>query len=79
MSGPGYSDRMTWLKMADGAYVNSDKGRSIYAAGSGSTWGINIDLDGTGFTLNGSWSTKAGAEEAIRELIDGVDPATYGD
>ena len=29
--------------------------------------------------LNGVWANDAAAQEAINELVDAVDPSTYGD
>lgn len=69
-----------WVKSSTGDYINTDHLLLIVAVGSGSSW----TLQATTVTsqqpdLAGNWSSQAAAQEAARELIDGIDPATYGD
>jgi hypothetical protein len=64
-----------------GGYVNSDR---VFVwqleEPTSNVWVIRGYLEtGTGVTLAGTWSTQAEASEALRELVGGVDPSTYGD
>jgi hypothetical protein len=43
------------------------------------TWYLEVDVAGSGVRLNGSWASEADAQEAARELVQPVDPGTYGD
>ena len=69
----------TWLKTDTGAYVRSGAYRAIYAAGSGSSWTLWLDLnDGSAQTsLSGTFTSEAAAEEAARRIVHGVDPGTF--
>lgn len=69
-----------WIKNEDGNYINPDTMASIWAVAVAPIWKVRAGAwNEDGWFLNGTWSTEAAAQEAIRELIDGVDPATYGD
>jgi len=55
-------------------YLRIDSGTTIFVQNlSGSSWTISNG----GFLLSGSWSSQAEALEALRRLVDGVDPAGY--
>lgn len=62
-----------WMKRDDGNYVNIDTGISMVASGSGSSWAVKV---GANVGLNaGTFASQAEAQEAIRVLTRGVDPA----
>jgi len=76
---------MVWAKTERGggqtgvSYVNLNviQGLTVFdASGLGTDWRLKTN---TGITpyLAGSWSVEADAENALRELVDGVDPSTY--
>jgi hypothetical protein len=66
---------MGWLKRDDGNYVNMETGVPATAFQSGPTsWRIRT---AGSQTLNaGPYTTEADAQEAIRKIVQGVDPAT---
>lgn len=70
-----------YVKDKFGGYTNSAHVQGAWAFNTGSNWIIQVSITGVaGVTdLSGSWPTEAECQEAIRELFDGVDPATYGD
>lgn len=74
-----------WWKDLDGQYVNGDHITALYASeDSPGVWVIkgiyaNVSYGSTVTQLSGTWSSLAAAQEAIRELVDGNDPATFGD
>jgi hypothetical protein len=68
-----------WLKLPNGNFVNTAQARSIYAVNDSGTWYLEVDVAGSGVRLNGSWASEADAQEAARELVQPVDPGTYGD
>jgi hypothetical protein len=68
-----------FLTLPNGNFVNTAQARSIYAVNDSGTWYLELDVNGSGVRLNGSWTSEADAQEAARELVQPVDTATYGD
>lgn len=66
-----------WWKLADGNYVNPAQCSSVYPQGSGTTWNLEVDVDGVGHALSGTWTSQAAALEAARKLVQGIDPGTF--
>lgn len=69
-----------WAKRDNGDYVNIDLTTRLSTTGSGSSWTITASWPENGtvtVTLAGTWSSQADAQEAIRKLVDAVDPSTY--
>ncbi len=65
------------------SYVNLDQVTALGIANTGTdeyriTALMGSELTNIGY-LKGTWTTIAGASEAIRELTDGQDPASFGD
>lgn len=70
-----------FVKDTNGGYINAGHITGVYAEQSGSDWKIKVSVIGetTDVFLAGTWTSQAAAQEAARELFDGVDPASYGD
>lgn len=71
-----------WVRDDSAGYGNIDSAYSVYAVEvSTGTWALRAftpdDRVNYAFQLAGTWSTQAAAIEAIRQLVDGVDPSTY--
>lgn len=64
-----------------GGYTNSEHISGVWALEDSGVWKMQCSVVGSTALpiLSGSWATQAECQEAIRELFDGVDPATYGD
>lgn len=76
---------MVWAKTERGvsqtgvSYVNLDvsQGLTVFdVSGLGTDWRLKTNGGITSY-LAGDWATEADAENALRLLIDGVDPSTY--
>ncbi len=69
-----------WAKTSTGNYTNLDHCLVLEVIGSGSSFNIQATAtSGATPVLAGTWTTSAAAQEAMRELVDGVDSSTYGD
>lgn len=71
-----------WWKTQAGDYFNPAHIASAFAVQDGSVWRIGVAFaggDGSTFHLSGSWTTAAGAQEAVRQLVHGFDPASVVD
>lgn len=70
-----------FIKDATGGYLNVDNLNSVYVEGSGTDYVMKASFvaEAADVSLSGVWPSLAAAEEAMRELFQGVDPATYGD
>lgn len=69
-----------WAKTSSGNYTNLDHCLVLEVVGSGSAFAIQATAtNGAQPILAGTWPAAADAQEAMRELVDGVDSATYGD
>jgi hypothetical protein len=69
-----------WVKTSSGNYTNLDHCLALEVIGSGSVFSLQATaISGALPVLAGSWLTASDAQEAARELVDGVDSATYGD
>lgn len=69
-----------WVKSDTGDYINTDHLLLVTATGSGSSWSLQgTTVTGQQPALAGNWASQAAAQEAARELIDGVDSSTFGD
>jgi len=68
-----------FVKYHNGGYLNTDHINGVYVEASGSEFVIMASFTGSDpdVALSGSWSTQAEAEDAMRRLFRGVDPATY--
>lgn len=64
-----------------GNYTNADFIQGAWAEQDGTNWVIKVSVSGApaNTQLSGTWASQSECQEAIRELFDGVDPATYGD
>ncbi len=63
-----------WWKTFDGDYVNGDLATRVSGLSlSGGTYGIVAQP--TNARLAGEWATGAEANDAIRQLVQGVDPS----
>jgi len=71
-----------YVKNDGGNYVDLNKVESLHAEevpASSGDWKIKVsNWNDERWILNGTWASEADAQEAIRQLVDGVDPATYG-
>lgn len=76
---------MVWAKTERGAtqtgvsYLNLDVSLGLTVvdvSGLGTDWRLKTN-GGIAAYLAGSWATEADAENALRELVDGIDPSTY--
>lgn len=70
-----------FVKDTNGGYINADQITGAYAEYDSTNYRIKVSVVGetTDVYLSGTWASQAAAQEAIRELFGGVDPATYGD
>jgi len=69
-----------WVKDLSVHYVNLAHVTFLEALPGGGGWQIRAhSVDGTDYILSGLWGSQSAVSEAIRELVTGVDPATYGD
>ncbi len=70
-----------FIKDANGGYVNSDHVTGVYAEEVAPDWKLKVSVvdEGSDVFLSGAWPSQAAAQEAAKELFDGVDPASYGD
>lgn len=74
-----------WWKDVDGQYVNGENIAALFAAEvSTGVWAIKgiyakVAFGDTVTQLSGTWPSKVAAQEAIRELVGGDDPSTFGD
>lgn len=70
-----------FVKDQYGGYTNSDHIQGVWAFNDSGNWKIQCSINGVAAptTLAGSWASQAACQEAMREMFDGVDPATYGD
>jgi hypothetical protein len=69
-----------WVKTNSGNYTNLDHCLALEVIGSGSSFSLQATaISGALPVLAGTWATQADAQEAARELVDGVDSSTYGD
>ena len=67
-----------WWKLKDGNYVRPEACISVYAMpGAGTDYELEVDISGAGHRLAGTWSSQAAAQEAARELVHGIDVATF--
>lgn len=67
-----------WWKTQVGDFFNSAHLQSAFAVFDDPAWRIGVAFEDGGMTyhLSGSWSTAAEAQEAIRQLVQGFDPAS---
>lgn len=75
---------MVWARNNATAYINLDNVVVLGLNEESGTWYIDVYVGGSTddfllTRLNGSWGSSADAMEAIRELVGGQDPTTYGD
>lgn len=64
-----------WMKCTDGNYVNLDAQSVLTAFSSnGTTW--FVQASGNRNLNIGTFAAEADAQDAIRELVQGVDPST---
>lgn len=72
---------MVWAEATDSdsnpCYSNLDRIDRVRIGGSGPYQLQCFVGSALSATLVGSWSTSADALDALRRLIDGVDPSTY--
>ncbi len=69
-----------WSKTSSGNYTNLHHCLVLEVIGSGSSFNIQATaITGATPVLDGTWATAAEAQEAMRELVGGVDSSTYGD
>lgn len=62
-----------WVSNVNGDYVNLDAVTLLTVVQSGSNWRISGP---TGQWILGVFTTQADAQDALRELVHGVDPST---
>ena len=68
-----------WVKANSGNVVNLAHTAVIVHVNDSGTWyAETYDVDGDNISrLNGSWATAADAQEAIQQLVNAIDPASY--
>lgn len=70
---------MTWFKSGDagGGYFNGDLLDAIWVDPEGGSWRLMTRMPSadTDHPLSGIWATQAEAEEALRKMVNGFDPA----
>lgn len=71
-----------WKVVGINAYVNPAQVNSIYSMpAGGGNYKIDVDMSrGSAYasdTLEGTWATQAEADDAIRRLVQGIDPSTF--
>lgn len=73
---------MSWWKTQAGDYFNPAHLGAAFSVLDDGVWRIGVTFaggDGTTFHLSGTWATQAEAQEAIRQLVHGFDPASVTD
>lgn len=75
---------MKFIKLKNGNYVNVDRIFSVYAMGSGSTWGIDAAGADDGSVTIGTldtpvFTTQAKAQQFIQQVFRGFDPNSLVD
>jgi hypothetical protein len=70
-----------WCTLTNGNYINLKQCTFVVAVDrGGGSFGLDVtDVNDLTHGLAGSWSTIGDAQEAARELLNGVDSSTYGD